>query len=253
MDESKSKISHVIDLYHQPAVIQEIAATLPRLASVERARALGPALVLWAVLHVHAQECPPAPRGAARNKLRKLEKTAALLQQELESLNHYERFLLNLRHVSIVNLRHVSIDHVSIDAQIPGAQNEIVSWVSDIRNRAKTALEIVRPTPGRRALEWRRQSMADLIAVFEYVTGTVATRRVKSPSYDDAGAEYGPFRSFALACLTPIEGANASVGLDHLIRSALQSMAGKRSQGSVIPAIIQRAKSRLRLLPSQTV
>jgi hypothetical protein len=76
----------------------------------------------------------------------------------------------------------------------------------------RRVLKKITPRPGPDPSRARRQFTNDLVNIYEYVTGQPATRRVHDQ-------EYGPFREFVIAALTPF---NATQGCERDIKIVLQ-------------------------------
>lgn len=85
--------------------------------------------------------------------------------------------------------------------------------------RTKGRHEPRKSARGRPPNTTRRSAVYQLAYLFKRLAKRRPGRWVRSAVYnDDVGREYGPFRDFVIAALEPIEGDDAKVGINDLIR-----------------------------------
>jgi hypothetical protein len=131
-----------------------------------------------------------------------------------------EQKLCELKHILKLSVERASLAEVEQALhELDGPTSQLLGKVGARHPRLQSSLrrvfEKITPRRGPDPRRARRQFIDDLADIYEYVTGRIQTRRVHD-------REYGPFREFVIAALTPF---NAVQGCEADIKIVLQQRA----------------------------
>jgi len=146
-----------------------------------------------------------------RKEQRQLEQVANLareLRDALAGLAAAARFTLASR-----------LDATARAPKAEAASNHEVQSAGTLRHLERRQLECLAQAAGATAGGWvplpfrhttviQYLVLQDLAAIYEYVTGEIASRRVRGEDHPEAGRDYGPFWDFAVVAWRIIFGSN---------------------------------------------
>jgi hypothetical protein len=199
-----------IDAVMSPVLLSDadlaaIDAALPTDIEPRVRRLVRPIFEEWARIELpeHLNRQSPKSRANRRTKVERVAKTARGLAAALAALGDNGPN-------EIAAWATVGTD----DFFAPGKVEDLVNRLTlvsqnlpELVGRAAAAAQRLKARRGRPNTIIAYLVMLDLAAIYEFLTGSPPTRRVRSDVYDDdSGAEYGPFYTFVEAVWSRIAG-----------------------------------------------
>jgi hypothetical protein len=217
-------------------VIERLKTKLPDFKSPQAESQFTEAIIRWAAGYLEVKHrWQTTAKERSTRRLQVADKAAALTDA-LEQLDSVDRVAL------IENLPRGAVPIPEASATISIASWGVVAGeiidsrgpmadqlhlkedgVVSIQESAALAAEIALPKAGRPTPLQHMTAVISLCCIYEAATGLKPTRRWKPNVPGGPSVPYGPFREFAMAALTPLEGAEAKRGIDERIKDALRS------------------------------
>jgi hypothetical protein len=210
-------------------VVRRIVGTLPSFSGRQAELGLARKIRDWAAGYLGLQDVDddrqePSPQDLQR--LRRIAKHGRAIINDFANLGEdtYERLLMKWPHALLQARGNPFLEGLAgIDAALLDTDARIKTNMIGLLllvDAAEKAVElrVKRPRGRRPSSPARKIALKALAYTYEECTGRRPTRRYNPIS----GKNYGPFRAFVLAALTPIEGARARVGLDSAIARLLR-------------------------------
>jgi hypothetical protein len=141
-----------------------------------------------------------------------------------------EQKLCQLKHILKLIVERASLAKIEQALhELDGPTSQLLGKVGAshprLQNSLRRVFKKITPRPGPDPRRARRQFIDDLADIYEYVTGRIPTRRVHD-------REYGPFREFVIAALTPFNAAQGCEADIKIVLEQREKRLGKRKNAA---------------------
>jgi hypothetical protein len=209
------------------AALEKIKSAFPRIASEEAASKFPELIHTWALWYYGPQpfdRSQPAERVKRLSAVERAANRLAVLARELQWGD-------------LARDGDPGMLSGSEDLSLRRRAEALASAVR-IEDLARASRKRFSRGPGRPSDHRRRRAVAELASIYKFITREDPTRRTGTAFAPEKGEPYGkpygPFYDFALGCLSLVEGEDARVGLDDVIRRVLRPMGKNQFKSTFI-------------------